>query len=273
MLTSFVLTLREGVEAALIIGILLGALHKLNQPQLNRMVWYGVACAGLVAFVAAIGLNLAEAEFEGLGEAIFEGITMLLAALILTWMIFWMNRQAREMKQTLESRIRQAVTSQNRWAIFLLAFLSVVREGIELALYLLAARLASNPMETLGGSLIGLVAVFILGWFLIASSQRLSLKRLFQVTSIVLLLFSAGLVGLGIHAFNEAGWVPAVIDHVWNLNNILPESSFFGQVLTSLVGYEAAPSFTSMIFYLVYMATLGFILIRPRPSVVRSSSQ
>ncbi len=273
MLTSFVLTLREGVEAALIVGILLGALRKLKQTQLNRLVWYGVISAGLVALLAAVILNLAEAEFEGPGEAIFEGITMLLAAIILTGMIFWMNRQAGEMKQALESRIRQAAGSQNRAAIFLLAFLSVVREGIELALYLLAARLASNSMQTLAGALAGLATVFVLGWLLIASSQRLSLKRLFQVTNVILLLFSAGLVGLGVHAFNEAGWIPAVIDHVWKLNGILPESSFIGQVLTSLFGYEATPSFTSVMFYLVYLATLGFILARPRLSAVRSSPQ
>jgi high-affinity iron transporter len=273
MLTSFVLTLREGVEMALIIGILLGALRKLDQPQLNRMVWYGVFCAGLVALLAAALLNLAGTELEGPGEAIFEGTTMLLAAVILTWMIFWMNRQAGEMKHALESKIRQAASSQNRTAIFLLAFLSVVREGIELALYLLAARFASNPMETLSGALIGLVTVIILGWFLIASSQRLSLRWLFQVTSVVLLFFAAGLVGLGIHALNEVGWIPAVIDHVWNLNNLLPESSFFGQVLKSLFGYEAMPSLTSVMFYLLYLGTLGFFLARPRPSVVRSSSQ
>ncbi len=272
MLTSFVLTLREGVEAALIIGILLGALRKLNQPQLTRLVWYGVASAGVVALLAAILLNLAEAEFEGPGEAIFVGITMLLAAVILTGMIFWMNRQAGEMKRHLESRIRQAAGSQNRMAIYLLAFLSVVREGIELALYLLAARFASNATETLAGALAGLAAVFVLGWFLIASSQRLSLKRLFQVTSVILLLFSAGLVGMGVHAFNEAGWIPTIVDHVWNLNRFLPEGSFIGQVLTSLFGYEATPSFTSVIFYLLYLVTLAYILIRPRQTVMRSSS-
>ena len=273
MLTSFVLTLREGVEAALIIGILIGALRKLKLPQLSRVVWYGVISAGLVAVLAAVLLNLAGTEFEGPGEAIFEGITMLLAAIILTWMIFWMNRQAGEMKHQLESKIRQAADSHNRTAIFLLAFLAILREGIELVLYLLAARFASNPVETLVGALAGLAAVAVLGWFLIASSQRVSLKRLFQTTSVVLLLFSAGLVGLGIHAFNEAGWIPVVIDHVWNLNNILPESSVFGQVLKSLFGYEAMPSFTSVVSYLVYLVTLGLILVWPRPSIVRSSSQ
>ncbi len=273
MLTSFILTLREGVEAALIIGILLGALRKMKQPQLGRSVWYGVISAGLAALLAAIVLNLAEAEFEGPGEAIFEGITMLLAAVILTWMIFWMNRQAGEMKRDLESKIRQAAEGQNRTAIFLLAFLAVVREGIELVLYLLAARFASNGAETLAGALVGLATVFILGWFMIASSQRLSLKRLFQVTSVVLLLFSAGLAGLSIHAFNEVGWIPPVINHVWDLNQILPESSFFGQILASVFGYQATPSFTSVMTYLVYLITLGLILVRPRLSVARSSSQ
>ena len=96
---------------------------------------------------------------------------------------------------------------------------------------------------------------------------------MFQVTNIVLLFFAAGLVGQGIHAFNEAGWIPSVIDHVWNLNNILPDSSIIGQVLKSLFGYEATPSLTSVISYLIYLGALGLILFRPRLSVVRTSSQ
>lgn len=273
MLTSFVLTLREGVEAALVIGILIGALHKLNQPKLDRAVWSGVISAVLAAFLVAVLLNFAGTELEGTGEAIFEGVTLLLAAVLLTWMIFWMNRQAGEMKHRLESKIRVAAGSQDRTAIFMVAFLAVLREGVELAVYLLAARFASNPVETLSGTGIGLVVVFLLGWFMITSTKRLSLKRLFQVTNIVLLFFAAGLVSMGIHDLNVAGWIPSVIDHVWNLNNILPESSLFGQVLKSLFGYEATPSLTSVVSYLMYLGALGLILFRPRPSVVRSSSQ
>ena len=273
MLTSFVLTLREGLEAALVIGILTGALHKLNQPNLKRAVWSGVISAILVAVLAAVLLNLAGTEFEGTGEAIFEGVTMLLAAILLTWMIFWMNRQAGEMKHRLEAKIRVAAGNQDRTAIFMVAFLGVLREGIELAVYLLAARFASNPVETISGTGIGLVVVFLLGWIMINTSRRLSLKRLFQVTSIVLLLFAAGLVSQGIHDFNEAGWIPSVIDPVWNLNSILPDSSVIGQVLKSLFGYEATPSLTSVISYLIYLVSLGLILFRPRLSVARSSSQ
>ncbi len=273
MVTSFVLTLREGIEAALIVSILIGSLRKLKQPQLSRAVWVGVIAAAAVALVTALMLNLAGADFEGTGEALFEGASMLLAAIILTWMIFWMNRQAGEMKRSLEAKIRVAVEGQNGTAIFALAFLSVVREGIELSLYLLAARFASNPVETLGGAAAGLAAVVLLGWFLIVSAHRLSLRRFFQVTSVFLLFFAAGLVGLGMHEFNDAGLIPPVIAHVWNLNNILPESSIFGQVLKSLFGYEATPSLTSVMSYLVYLGTLGLVLAWPRPSVVRSSSQ
>ncbi len=264
MLPSFLLTLREGVEAALVIGIILGALRKMDRSDLIGPVWAGVSAGLLATLSAAVLMDLAGAEFEGANEAVFEGITMLLAAGLLTWMILWMQGQSRGMKASLEAKIRQAISQRGRMALFLLAFLAVVREGLELSLYLLAARYASNLADTLVGSGIGLAFAVVLGWMLYNSSRRLSLRRFFQITNILLLVFAAGLVGQGISALIEAGWIPSIVSHVWDLNNILPESSLFGQALKTLFGYNATPPLTSVVAYTAYLVILVYVLARLR---------
>ena len=144
MLPSFLLSLREGIEAALIIGIVIGTLQKINRTDLVKTVWIGAACAAAVSLLAAIVLNKVGTSLEGEAEEIFEGFTMLVAAGVLTWMIFWMSRQARQLRSELESGVRRAVSLAGYGAIFLLAFTAVVREGIELALFLTAAAMTSS---------------------------------------------------------------------------------------------------------------------------------
>jgi high-affinity iron transporter len=198
---------------------------------------------------------------------------MLAAASLLTGMIFLMQRQSSGLRESLEQKIGRVTGNRAALAIFMTAFLAIVREGIELSFYLLAARLATNPLETVAGTVLGLATAAVLGWTLFASTHRLSLALFFRITNVVLLFFAAGLVGLGVHALNEAGLIPFVIDPLWNLNNILPESSAFGQVLVSLFGYSAAPSLTSMAAYSVYLAALALVLFRPRPRMARVQSR
>lgn len=264
MISSLLLALREGLEAALIVGILLGVLNKMGLKGLRPLVWAGTASAVLVSLlVGAVLVNIG-AEFEGQTEAIFEGVMMLSAALLLTWMIFWMKRQASALKQNLEEDVRQSVSNNNRLGLFLAAFTAVVREGIELAIFLLAVRLTSTPLQTTLGALIGLAAAVTLGWLLFATTVRLNLNRFFQVTNIVLLLFAAGLIAHGVHEFNEAGWIPAVIEHVYDINWLLPEKSTVGLMLTALLGYNGNPSLTEMILYLIYLIGLGLTILPRR---------
>jgi len=265
MLASFLLSLREGMEAALILGILFTALRKMGRRELTRNLWGGAAAAGAVSLAVAILLNLVGAEFSGPGEPIFEGVTMLAAAALLTGMIFWMQHQSSGLRGNLELKIGRAEGKRAGLAIFLTAFLAIVREGVELAFYLLAARLATNPLETVAGAALGLGSAALLGWMLFATTHRLSLQLFFRITNILLLFFAAGLVGLGVHELNEVGLIPSVINPLWNLNNFLPESSVIGQALVSLFGYSAAPSLTSMMAYSVYLAALALVLIWPRP--------
>jgi high-affinity iron transporter len=257
--SSFLLALREGIEAALVVGIVLGALRKLNMQQGRSAVWWGVAAGVGVSVLAAIGLNSLGLAFEGQAEVIFEGFMMLIAAGFLTWMIFWMQKHGRHMKAELEAGVKEAAAGQNTWALFLLTFTAVMREGIELALFLLAARMVTNPAATLIGSLLGLLTAIGLGWLLFASTRNLNLQRFFQVTNVLLVLFAAGLVAHGVHEFNEAGWIPSVVEHLWDLNPILDEKGTFGRLLGALFGYNGNPSLTEVLSYLIYLLGLGFV--------------
>jgi len=261
MLPGFVLALREGMEAALIVGIVLSVLRKMERQNLNSAVWFGAISAIVVSVLAALGMNWIGAEFKGQGEQMFEGFTMLLAAGVLTWMVFWMRKQSHVMRAEIEKGVDQAATGHGRRALFILAFLAVVREGIELSLFLLAARLSSTPFQELIGVALGISLAALFGWILFATSHRLSLARFFQSTNIFLALFAAGLVGLGMHELNELGWIPAIIEHVWSLNGFIPDDSTSGQILKALVGYTSAPSLSQVIAYLGYFIILGGIWV------------
>ena len=258
MLASFLLSLREGIEAALIIGIVLGALRKLNRSEMEPAVWYGTISAVAVSLLTGIVLTAFGLSLEGAAEQLFEGIAMLLAAAVLTWMIFWMNRQARSIKGELEAGVNRATSTGGTRALFSLAFLAVVREGIELALFLTAATFASDLQSTLLGTLLGLGAAVLLGWGLFASTRRLNLRRFFQVTGVLLILFAAGLVAHGVHEFNEVGWIPSVVEHVWDVNPIIDENSTLGLMLKALFGYNGNPSLTEVMAYLAYYVAIFF---------------
>ena len=151
MFASFLITLREGLEAALIVGIVLSALRKLGHRDRSGSVWLGVAVAIAVSATASWVLSALGVAFEGRGEEIFEGIAMLLATGVLTWMIFWMQRQGRLIQTELEADVRRAVSANSQWALFSLAFVAVVREGIETALFLTAAAFSTSQTTCVVG--------------------------------------------------------------------------------------------------------------------------
>jgi len=258
MLPSYLLSLREGIEAALIIGIVLGALRKMRRTDLFSAIWLGVISASLLSILAGVILTVVGLNFEGAAEQIFEGVTMLLAAGVLTWMIFWMNRQARHIKGELESGVHKAAFEGGKRGLFVLAFLAVFREGIELALFLVASVFASDVQQTLIGAFLGMGTAILLGWSLFATTVRLDLRRFFQVTGFLLILFAAGLVAHGVHEFNEAGVIPVVIEHVWDVNPILDESTTLGSMLQALFGYNGNPSLTEVLAYFAYFIAIYF---------------
>ncbi len=264
MLPTYLLSLREGLEAALIIGIVLGAVSKIRRKDLVPAAWLGTLSAVGISILAAILLTTLGMSLEGKAEAIFEGITMLFAAGILTWMIFWMGRQARFLKGEIEGEVSKAAASTGKRAIFWVAFLAVVREGIELAIFVTAAffagsqaEISNNIIQTLAGTILGLGTAALLGLTIFATTVRLDLRRFFQVTGVLLILFAAGLVAHGVHEFNEAGIIPAVVEHVWDMNMLIDETSLLGALLQTLFGYNGNPSLTEVLAYLVYLITVS----------------
>jgi high-affinity iron transporter len=275
MLPSYILSLREGLEAALIIGIVLGALRQMRRRDLSAAVWAGAISALVVSTAAAVLLTQLGLELKDPAEAIFEGLTMLLAAGILTWMIFWMARQSRHIKAEVESGVQQASRAGKR-GLFFLAFIAVLREGVELALFLTASVFASDARQTLLGALLGLGTAILLGATIFATSVRLDLRRFFQVTGFLLILFAAGLVARGVGELVEVGWLPAFIEHIWNLGGVVSEESVLGQTLGALFGYSASPSLMQALAYAAYF---GAVLLglraagkRRRPEPVDSVS-
>jgi high-affinity iron transporter len=256
MIAALLITLREGLEAALIVGIVLGVLRKLGHIDRSKPVWIGVAVAVAVSLVVGLALNVLGVAFDGRGEEIFEGAAMLLAAGVLTWMIFWMQRQGRNVQAELESDVRQAVTVGSTWALFSLAFVAVLREGIETALFLTAAAFSATPVETLIGGALGLAIAVVLGWLMFAVGRRLDVRAFFRVTSILLILFAAGLLAHGVRELQEAALLPTFIEHVWDVNFILDENSTAGTFLQALFGYNSNPSLLEVVSYVAYFVVI-----------------
>ena len=257
MVSSYLLSLREGIEAALLIGIVLGGLRKINRTQLSPIVWRGTISAVAISFLIALALNRLGTSLVGDNEKIFEGITMLFAAGILTWMIFWMHGHSRTLRNELETDVRRAVLDSGKKALFVLAFVAVLREGVELALFLTAATMTSSARETFLGVVLGLGTAVILGWSLFATTIKLDLRRFFLVTGALLILFAAGLVAHGVHEFNELGWIPPIVEPLWDTNFILDESSTLGLLLKALFGYNGNPSLSEVFAYVVYFSAIA----------------
>ncbi len=254
MVAAFLIALREGLEASLIIGIVFSFLRKTGQTRYRRYAWAGVGAALALSALVALGIQSIGAKLEGPAEQIFEGTMMLLATLVLTWMIYWMKVQARSLRGALESELAQALEAGSPRSLFAVTFFAVVREGVEMALLLAATAFVTNGMDTLIGSLLGLGAAALTGVLLYASVVRLNIRMFFSVSSVLLLLFAAGLFASSLHEFQEAGLLLTIQEHIWDVSRLLSAESPIGQVLRALFGYNPSPSLVEVIGYGGYWA-------------------
>ena len=254
MIAAFLIALREGLEASLIIGIVFSFLSKTGRTRYRRYAWAGVGAALALSALVALGIQSIGAELEGPAEQIFEGTMMLLATLVLTWMIYWMKVQARSLRGALESELAEALEAGSPRSLFAVTFFAVVREGVEMALLLAATAFVTNGADTLIGSLLGLGAAALTGVLLYASVVRLNIRMFFSVSSVLLLLFAAGLFASSLHEFQEAGLLLTIQEHIWDVSRLLSAESPIGQVLRTLFGYNPSPSLVEVIGYGGYWA-------------------
>jgi FTR1 family protein len=207
VLSAFLIALREGVEAALVVGIILVYLAGTGRSHLSRFVWAGVAVAGALSLAVAIALDRWQISEDG-----FEGLMLLLAAVFVISMIIWMNRVARHLRKDIEQKIENYAVragSAAGWGIFLFVFLMVVREGAELALILRAVELSSEGIQTWIGTIVGLAAAIAVGVFFFKGTLKIQLHRFFAATTVILCLVTAQLALTGLHELSEAQWLPS----------------------------------------------------------------
>lgn len=257
------ITLREGLEAALIVGIVLAYLARCGQGERRKTVWFGVAAGVLVSVIAGAIITVTAGSLDGRAEEIFEGAALLLAGCVMTWMIFWMRRRARHIRLELEAEVNKALRSDSHLALGLLVFVAVAREGVETVLFLFASSQTASPASILVGGMLGLGIAGALGVLLYQGVRVLNLRTFFNITGLLLILFAAGVLARGIHELQEAAVVPLFIGAVWDFNPLLDETSVLGQFLTSLFGYNGNPSLVEAGAYLVYLVSVLFFFFRP----------
>jgi high-affinity iron transporter len=257
---AFLMT-REGLEASLIVGIVLGYLSKTENQRFFRFIWLGTAAAVAASVATGAALFFTIGELEGRSEQIFEGLAMLSAVAVLTWMIFWMRKQAANIKRELEAKLASAIAAGSAMGLAAVVFFAVLREGWETALFLFAIGESSTPLATGIGAVVGLTISISLGVAIYMGSRRLNLRQFFTATGILLIVFAAGLLAHATHEFQEAGLLPQTIEHLWNTNAFVSENSHFGKFLTALFGYNGDPSALEVGVWAAYLTmTLGFFL-------------
>ncbi|HSC92887.1 MAG TPA: FTR1 family protein [Gaiellaceae bacterium] len=203
-----VITLREGFEASLVVGIVLAFLARTGRRDRFVAVWAGALAAVAVSVAVGVALFAIGAELEGTAEAVFEGTAMVAAAALLTWMVFWMRRQARTIRRGLEAQVEAALVTGSAVGLGLVAFVGVLREGVETALFLFGAASGGDALVQTIGGIVGLGLAVVLGYGFYRGSGRLDLRRFFSVTSVLLLLFAAWLLARGLHELAEGGVLP-----------------------------------------------------------------
>ncbi len=265
MFSAFLITLREGLEMSLIIGILLAYLARTGHRREFPAIWAGVAGALGVSVAAGAIIFVTAGEFRGRGEQLFEAIALLTAVAVLTYMIFWMRRQAVTIRSELQARMSEALQMGSRTALILLTVASVGREGVETALFLFATARASSPVAAGTGAILGLGGAFLLGWLLYRGTYKLDLRAFFNVTSALLLLVGAGLLARGAGELVEAGILPALMEHVWNTDTLVNQTSTMGTFLQAMFGYTSTPSLLQVMLYAMYLAAVGWYYFRPAP--------
>jgi high-affinity iron transporter len=275
-MAAFLLMLREGVEAALIVGILLAYLTQLGRRQDFKYVWWGTAAAVALSLVVGGIIYSTVGEMDESSERIAGGVIAFAACGLLTWMIFWMARQSRSIKPALHSKVDMAVASGSAIAIGSVAFVAVLREGLESALFLISTTIGETAAggQLLGG-LLGILAAIAIGYLIYRGGSRLNLRIFFRVTGMLLILFAAGLVSKGIHAFQEAGIIPVLIERAWDLPWADPGQSLLWSFAAGLFGWSSDPSLLMVLGYFGYLVPVSIKLWRatkPIPSLTSQAS-
>ncbi len=272
---GFVTGLREGVEAALIVAILLAYLNRSGNIGQAPRIWLGAGLAILLSVAAGVVIFQTAGSLEAPYEQYLEGTAMLIAAAVVTWMLFWMRRQARSVKGELQAAVDRAIDDGSATALGVLAFIAVIREGIETSLFLTgqaaAASAAGGAAWVIVGALLGIAMAAVLGVGFYHGSRRINLNTFFRWTGVALVFIAAGLLSRAVHELIEIGVIPFGGGTAFDISAVLPHSeeggNILGQMLRALFGYSSTPEIGTFVVWLAYVVVVLILFLRPsRPS-------
>jgi len=252
VLANFLIGLREGLEASLIVGILIAFAVKADRRDLIGRIWTGVGAAIAVSLGTGAAIFFVLSESGDAIQPIIVGSMSILAAVLLTWMIFWMAKTARNLKGSLEGSMQEGL-SKGGLAIAVIAFSAVVREGVETALFIWASMNSTGDgLPALGTAFVGIAVAVILGWVIYRGLLRINLGIFFQWTSVILIIVAAGIMAYGVHEFQEVGFLPAGAP-VYDATAWLGKETIIGSLLYGLFSYRANPSLLELITWTLYL--------------------
>ncbi|WP_273820810.1 MULTISPECIES: iron uptake transporter permease EfeU [Pseudomonas] len=276
MLVPFLIMLREGIEAALIVGIIASYLKQTGRGQWMPAVWIGVFLAAALALLVGGGLELVSAEFPQRQQELFEGIVGLVAVGILSSMVFWMRKVSRSIKHALHVSLDQALAGSKHqvWALIAMVFFAVAREGLETVFFLLAVFQQSEGPGAPIGALLGLLLAILVGFAIYTGSMRLNLGLFFRWTGLFILVVAAGILANSVQALHEAGLWNHLQDVVFDISATLPMDGPAGSVLAGMFGYQDAPTVSVLSAYLLYLviALVMFFIPASLPAAKQTSS-
>ena len=261
--------LREGVEAALIVAIVLAYLVRSGNGQHAAKVWQGTIAAVALSALLGVGLFVTVGAFNEPYEQLFEGTTLLTAAAVVTWMLFWMRRQAAALKGDLHAAVDRALGDGTAWGLAALAFASVVREGVETALFLAAqaTSVSTSASSVAVGAVVGLGVAALIGWGFYRGSRVVDLRKFFRWTGIALIFIAAGLLSKAIHEYLELAGLAGIsvfgTQAAYDISRSLSDEAGIGQFLRAILGYSASPEVLTLGVHVAYVVAVLWLYLRP----------
>ena len=258
MLSTFVIALREGLEAALIVGILVAYIVRTDRRHLIKPLWSGVTAAIAASLGLGAILSFTSAELTPRGEELFAGLTSFIAVALVTWMVFWMKRTARTLRDELHGKVDSAIMG-GPISLALVAFFAVVREGLETALFIYTNfKTVGAASSATVGLILGLTVAVALGYLIYNRSVKINLSKFFTVTGVALVIVAAGVLSYGIHEVQELGWLPGADAFIWDVTPWIAKESILGSVLGGTIGFDTT---TSVVQFIAWSAYLIAVLV------------
>ena len=256
MLSTFIIALREGLEAALIVGILVAYVVRTERRHLLKPLWTGVGVAIAASLALGAILSFTSAELTDRGEELFAGLTSFIAVGLVTWMVFWMKRTARYLRDELHGKVDSAI-STGPISLAIVAFFAVAREGLETALFIYTNFKTVGAASTATvGLILGLGLSVVLGYAIYNRSVKLNLSKFFTITGVALIIVAAGVLSYGIHEFQELGWLPGADDFLWDVTPWIAKESILGSLLGGTIGFDTTTSIVQFIAWAGYLVAV-----------------